>query len=75
MSIQSPSSHDLFRANLARPCSGALHREAFAGIVPKQTMSGATPGFDLVREWAMMHTEELLDGWRCCRENTAPAQN
>lgn len=27
---------------------------------------------DLVREWAMMHREELSEGWRFCRENTIP---
>jgi hypothetical protein len=29
---------------------------------------------NLVREWAMMHREELLDDWRFCRENTAPTK-
>jgi hypothetical protein len=28
----------------------------------------------LVREWAMMHREELAENWRFCRENAAPAR-
>jgi hypothetical protein len=32
----------------------------------------ATPTLNLVREWAMMHREELLEDWRFCRENTVP---
>jgi hypothetical protein len=28
----------------------------------------------LVREWAMIHREELLEDWRFCRENTPPAK-
>jgi hypothetical protein len=28
----------------------------------------------LVKEWAMMHREELLDDWRLCRENSVPAK-
>jgi len=36
----------------------------------------ATPGraLNLVREWAMMHGEELLEDRRFGRENTAPAK-
>jgi hypothetical protein len=28
----------------------------------------------LVREWAMIHREELLEDWRLCRENSRPAK-
>ena len=29
---------------------------------------------NLVREWAIIHKEELLEDWRLCRGNTAPAK-
>jgi len=28
----------------------------------------------LVKEWAMIHREELEEDWRLCRENTPPAK-
>ena len=28
----------------------------------------------LVREWAIIHKEELREDWRLCREKTAPAK-
>jgi hypothetical protein len=31
-------------------------------------------GLSLVREWAMIHREELLEDWRLCRENAPPAK-
>jgi hypothetical protein len=29
---------------------------------------------NLVQEWATIHREELLEDWRFCRENRAPAK-
>ena len=41
-----------------------------------QVIEGQLPSraLNLVREWAMIHREELLEDWRFCRENTAPAK-
>ena len=50
--------------------------EATIEIATLNVLEGNLPGraLNLVREWAMMHREELLDDWRLCRENAAPAR-
>jgi len=49
--------------------------EATVDISTLQIIEGQLPGraLNLVQEWAMMHREELLEDWRRCRENRAPA--
>ena len=41
--------------------------EVIAGQLPRRALI-------LVREWAMMHREELMEDWRFCRENTTPTK-
>ena len=41
--------------------------EVIEGQLPRRALN-------LIREWAMMHREELLKDWCFCRENTAPAK-
>lgn len=50
--------------------------EATVDIGTLEVIEGQLPrrALNLVREWAMMHREELLEDWRFCRENTAPAK-
>lgn len=50
--------------------------EATVAIETLAILEGELPAraFHLVREWAMMHREELLEDWRLCRENRAPAK-
>ena len=50
--------------------------EATVDIGALEVIEGQLPrrALNLVREWAMMHREELLEDWRFCRENTAPAK-
>ena len=33
-----------------------------------------TRALNLVREWAMIHREELLEDWRLCRQRETPAK-
>jgi hypothetical protein len=37
-------------------------------------MEGELPGraLNMVREWAMIHKEELWQNWRLCREKAPP---
>jgi hypothetical protein len=44
--------------------------EATVEIGTWEVLEGELPR--LVREWAMMHREELLEDWRFCRENAVP---
>jgi hypothetical protein len=41
--------------------------EVMEGQLPRRCLS-------LVREWAMIHREELREDWRLCRENAQPAK-
>ena len=50
--------------------------EATIEIRTLEIIHGQLPNraFNLVQEWAMIHREELLEGWQRCRENAAPAK-
>jgi hypothetical protein len=50
--------------------------EATIDIETLEIIEGELPtrAFHLVREWAMMHKEELREDWRLCRENRVPAK-
>ena len=50
--------------------------EATIDIGTLEVIEGNLPNraFNLVREWAMIHRGELLEDWRLCRENRAPAK-
>ena len=50
--------------------------EATVEIATLEILEGQLPrrALNLVREWAMMHREELLEDWRFCRENTVPTK-
>ena len=50
--------------------------EATIEIATLNILEGGLPAraLNLVREWAMMHREELLNDWRLCRQNAAPAR-
>ncbi|MGO4880687.1 MAG: DUF4160 domain-containing protein [Bryobacteraceae bacterium] len=58
----SPSQHGEFEATIE---IGTL--EVLEGQLPRRALN-------LVKEWAMMHREELFEDWRFCRENTVPAK-
>ena len=50
--------------------------EATIDIATLEVIEGDLPNraFNLAREWAMIHREELLEDWRLCRENSVPAK-
>ena len=50
--------------------------EATIDIDTLDVIEGQVPrrALNLVREWAMIHREELLEDWRFCRENTVPTK-
>ena len=50
--------------------------EASIEIGTLAVMEGRLPwrALNLVKEWAMIHREELLEDWRLCRENTPPTK-
>jgi hypothetical protein len=50
--------------------------EATVDIGTLEVIQGQLPrrALNLVQEWAMIHREELLEDWRFCRENMAPAK-
>ena len=50
--------------------------EATIDIANREIIEGELPvrALNLVQEWAMIHTEELLEDWRLCREHTAPTK-
>ena len=50
--------------------------EATINLETLDVMEGQLPGrgLSLVKEWAMMHREELLEDWRLCRRNAVPAK-
>jgi len=50
--------------------------EATIDIVSREIIQGELPvrALNLVQEWAMIHTEELLGDWRLCREKAAPVK-
>ena len=41
--------------------------EIIEGTLPARSLS-------LIQEWAIIHREELLEDWRLCRQNAAPAK-
>jgi hypothetical protein len=50
--------------------------EAKIDIDALKVLEGHLPrrALNLVREWAIMHREELLDNWRLCSENAPPVK-
>jgi hypothetical protein len=50
--------------------------EATVGIETLDVIEGELPSraLSFVREWAIMHREELRDNWRLCRANAVPAK-
>jgi hypothetical protein len=50
--------------------------EATVAIETLEILEGALPNraLNLVREWAMIHQEELREDWDLCRTNAAPAK-
>jgi len=48
--------------------------EATVAIETLEIIEGELPSraLILVREWAMMHREELREDWRLCRTNSVP---
>jgi Domain of unknown function (DUF4160) len=50
--------------------------EATVNIITLDIIEGQLPrrALSLVQEWAMIHRVELLEDWRFCRENAAPAK-
>jgi len=50
--------------------------EATVDIGTLEVIEGQLPrrALNLVQEWAMIHTEELLENWRSCREKTTPTK-
>ena len=50
--------------------------EATIDIRTRDVLEGQLPSraLSLVREWATIHREELMEDWRLCRENTQPAK-
>ena len=50
--------------------------EATVDIGTLEVIQGQLPrrALGLVQEWAMIHREELLADWGCCRDKTAPAK-
>jgi hypothetical protein len=55
---------------------GTANSKATVEIATLEVLEGQLPrrALNLVREWARMHREELLEDWRFCRENTVPAK-
>jgi hypothetical protein len=43
------------------------HAEVIEGGLPARALS-------LVREWAIINKEQLLDNWRLCQQKEAPAR-
>jgi hypothetical protein len=50
--------------------------EATIAIDTLEVMDGELPNraLNLVREWAMIHREELREDWQLCRTNAVPAK-
>ena len=50
--------------------------EATLAIETLEVLEGELPGraLRLVREWAIIHIEELREDWRLCRANAPPAK-
>ena len=50
--------------------------EATISLETLEIMEGNLPARSLIliREWAMIHKEELLENWRFCCQNAAPAK-
>ena len=50
--------------------------EATIAIETLEVIDGELPNraLNLVREWAMIHTEELREDWQLCRTNAVPAK-
>ena len=50
--------------------------EATVEIPTLEIIEGHLPrrALDLIREWAMMHREELIEDWRFCREKIPPTK-
>jgi hypothetical protein len=50
--------------------------EATIGIETLEIIDGELPNraLNLVREWAMMHKEDLREDWQLCRANAVPTK-
>ena len=50
--------------------------EATIDLGSLDVLHGELPNrcLSLVREWAMIHREELMEDWRLCRANAQPAK-
>ncbi len=50
--------------------------EATIAIETLEVIEGELPNraLRLLREWAMMHREELREDWQLCRTNTVPTK-
>jgi hypothetical protein len=50
--------------------------EATINLGTLEVTQGALPAraLNMVKEWGMIHREELLEDWRLCRENSSPAK-
>jgi len=50
--------------------------EATIGIETIEVIEGELPNraLNLVREWAMIHKEELREDWQLCRTNAVPTE-
>ena len=50
--------------------------EATIAIETLEVIDGELPNraLNLVREWAMIHREELREDWQLCRTNAVPAK-
>jgi hypothetical protein len=50
--------------------------EATIAIETLEVMEGELPAraLSLVREWAIIHREELREDWQLCRTNAVPAK-
>jgi len=66
---------------LQRSFAATLHArygefEATIDLGTLEVIQGQLPGrgLSVVREWAMIHREELLEDWRLCRANAPPAK-
>jgi hypothetical protein len=50
--------------------------EATIDIATLEVLEGKLPqrALSLAQEWGMIHKEELLSNWQCCRDKAAPAK-
>ena len=72
--VESPSL-DAYDQHVLRDLdSDVLQRSIDIGTMA--IMEGRLPGraLNMVHEWGMIHSEELLEAWRLCRENIPPTK-